>query len=71
MEALSRVTDAHCHPTDTPGSLSVLKDMACRRLCVMATRQYDQQLVERTAETFGERVVPFFGMVVPLLWHLF
>lgn len=67
--------DAHCHPTDTMGSVDQIGNMNCRVLTIMATRREDQALVEQIADRFsvstkeslGEsqssQVLPAFG------WH--
>ncbi|KAI1876975.1 uncharacterized protein JN550_001047 [Neoarthrinium moseri] len=73
------VFDAHCHPTDTLGSVSSISRMKARALTVMSTRSQDQHLVVDVAseqgvtgskalyssgqEDSGRRIIPSFG------WH--
>lgn len=72
------VFDAHCHPTDTMGSVASIQHMKARALTVMSTRSQDQQLVSDIATQQGvqdpdtlnssqssstNRVIPCFG------WH--
>ncbi|KAH7035611.1 uncharacterized protein B0I36DRAFT_372996 [Microdochium trichocladiopsis] len=72
------VYDAHCHPTDTPASVSKISSMKARVLTIMATREQDQDLVAGTCVEYGvknpellksgeggetQRIVPAFG------WH--
>lgn len=66
--------DAHCHPTDTMGSIEDIPQMKARTLTAMATRSQDQDLVADVASTLGltarsglssasTSVIPSFG------WH--
>lgn len=67
--------DAHCHPTDTMGSIGSIPQMKARGFAIMATRSQDQDLVTDVASKLGlttrsalaspdsKNVVPSFG------WH--
>lgn len=67
--------DAHCHPTDTMGSIDSIPQMKARGFAIMATRSQDQDLVTDVASKLGlatrsalsssdaKSVVPSFG------WH--
>ncbi|KAF5025813.1 hypothetical protein F66182_2146 [Fusarium sp. NRRL 66182] len=73
------ICDAHCHPTDTMGSIGEIPSMRAAALTIMATRAQDQDLVAHVAskhpstnlkslfkdspETQNTYVVPSFG------WH--
>ncbi|ORY65018.1 Cut9-interacting protein scn1 [Pseudomassariella vexata] len=72
------VFDAHCHPTDTMGSIALVPGMNVRALTVMSTRSQDQDLVSSIAQDLGvkdgdtlfspqassnQRIIPSFG------WH--
>lgn len=73
------VADAHCHPTDTMGSIASIGSMRARALTIMATRSQDQDLVASVAKEQGitdrgaladspaterpRKIVPAFG------WH--
>ncbi|KAJ5586911.1 uncharacterized protein N7459_002676 [Penicillium hispanicum] len=67
------VYDAHCHPTDTMASVASIPAMQARTLTVMATREEDQELVQKTAHLLNGqndwsgqqegRIIPCFG------WH--
>ncbi|KAL8741421.1 MAG: hypothetical protein Q9190_005967 [Brigantiaea leucoxantha] len=47
------IFDAHCHPTDTIGSLDSIADMKASGLVIMATREEDQEVVRRAADKIG------------------
>jgi Tat protein secretion system quality control protein TatD with DNase activity len=62
--------DAHCHPTDSPESLSQIDAEASGSLCAMSTRPNDQSLVHKFSTDNPDTVVPFFGYH-PWFAHLF
>lgn len=51
--------DAHCHPTDTPSSLSLVASLPARLIC-MSTRIDDVDLVDRIAHY--PNVIPAYGL---------
>ena len=53
--------DAHCHPTDSPETIASIPTMKTSRLCLMATRPNDQNLVAEAARDHKDIVVPFYG----------
>jgi Tat protein secretion system quality control protein TatD with DNase activity len=69
------IFDAHCHPTDTMGSIDEIPGMKAKVLTIMATRREDQDLVDAVASRFSltseeecektssSLVIPAFG------WH--
>lgn len=69
------VCDAHCHPTDTMSSISLIRSkMRARALTVMATRGQDQQLVADVAAKIGlenqDSLDGEQGVIVPSFgWH--
>lgn len=59
---LAHVVDVHCHPTDSDFAMTLeaANDLPIR-ICAMATRRSDQQLVADLAEACPDKVVPCFG----------
>ncbi|KAI0639945.1 hypothetical protein C8Q77DRAFT_1044388 [Trametes polyzona] len=59
---LAHVIDVHCHPTDSDFAMTsdVARDLPIR-ICAMATRRSDQQLVADLARAHPDKVVPCFG----------
>lgn len=51
--------DAHCHPTDTPGTLDAIAGLPARLIC-MTTRFDDVDLVDRIANF--PNVIPAYGL---------
>ncbi|KAI0778717.1 TatD DNase family Scn1, partial [Trametes elegans] len=59
---LAHVVDVHCHPTDS--DLAMTREAARTlpiRICAMATRGSDQDLVADLARAAPDKVVPCFG----------
>ncbi len=58
----SEIRDAHCHITDSMNKVEVgLAAMKTSQLTLMSTRLNDQELVERVAQDYGNRIRPSFG----------
>ncbi|OSD06213.1 Metallo-dependent hydrolase [Trametes coccinea BRFM310] len=59
---LAHVVDVHCHPTDSKAEMThrVVEDLPIR-ICAMATRRSDQELVADLARAHPDKVVPCFG----------
>ncbi|KIY50430.1 TatD DNase family Scn1 [Fistulina hepatica ATCC 64428] len=62
IDVLKHVVDVHCHPTDSPESVTA-ESMARVHItvCAMASQQSDQHLVKDMAIRFHDKVVPYFG----------
>ncbi|KAI0785335.1 TatD related DNase-domain-containing protein [Irpex lacteus] len=58
---LAHIVDAHCHPTDSPISSSVMDALQLKHICAMATRASDQSLVRDLALAYPQKVIPCFG----------
>lgn len=61
---LAHIVDAHCHPTDSPFSSSVMDALPLKHICAMATRASDQSLVRDLALAYPQKVIPCFGLWV-------
>ncbi|EPT03519.1 hypothetical protein FOMPIDRAFT_1028783 [Fomitopsis schrenkii] len=59
-DVLAHVVDVHCHPTDSRLDEELLAKVS-HRLCAMATRGTDQELVAILACRYPDKVVPCFG----------
>ncbi|ORY87750.1 hypothetical protein BCR37DRAFT_390276 [Protomyces lactucae-debilis] len=59
---MTELYDAHCHPTDTISSIDGIASLEAVGLCIMATRESDQELVGQTAIKFSDKVIPAFGI---------
>ncbi|KAF8336460.1 uncharacterized protein EI90DRAFT_3144694 [Cantharellus anzutake] len=59
---ISHLVDVHCHPTDTQ-IIDEDIDALPLRLCAMASRDSDQQLVADLARKWPHKIIPCFG------WH--
>ncbi|KAI9056986.1 TatD DNase family Scn1 [Trametes sanguinea] len=59
---LAHVVDVHCHPTDSDAEMThrVVEDLPIR-ICAMATRHSDQELVAELARAHPDKVIPCFG----------
>ncbi|TGZ81978.1 Metallo-dependent hydrolase [Ascodesmis nigricans] len=55
------IHDAHCHPTDTPTTLSLIPSLQTTTLTIMSTRFEDQPLVASTASQHPTTTIPSFG----------
>ena len=55
------LSDAHCHPTDSLDTIGSISTMKTSRLCLMATRLNDQNLVAKAARDHKDVVIPFYG----------
>lgn len=62
---LRHVVDVHCHPTDSPATLS--PDSMHRlpiTICPMASRKSDQPRVRALAQAHPYKVIPGFGQLL-------
>lgn len=59
-DVLTHIVDAHCHPTDSPLDEEFFSQVS-HRVCAMATRGTDQELVAVLARRYPDKVVPCFG----------
>ncbi|KAH9929667.1 uncharacterized protein B0H18DRAFT_859558, partial [Fomitopsis serialis] len=57
---LAHVVDVHCHPTDSPLDDELFSTLP-HRICAMATRDTDQELVADLARRYPDKVTPCFG----------
>jgi hypothetical protein len=57
---LAHVVDVHCHPTDSGIEDEVLRSIS-HKICAMATRESDQDLVAKLAQDYPDKVIPCFG----------
>lgn len=55
------LTDAHCHPTDSPETLDAIASMLTEKLVCMSTAFHDIDSVAALAERFPSKVVPAYG----------
>lgn len=60
LSVLQHITDVHCHPTDSRISTDDAQTLPLR-ICAMATRSSDQDLVRDLAKSNPDRVIPCFG----------
>ncbi|EEB08703.2 TatD DNase family Scn1 [Schizosaccharomyces japonicus yFS275] len=61
MSAIS-ITDVHCHLTDTPSELNLVKESQIHKCIVMSTRPFDQSFVDQAASDFPDKIIPSFGI---------
>ena len=59
-DVLAHVMDVHCHPTDSSLDEELFSNLY-HRICAMATRGTDQELVTDLARRYPDKVVPCFG----------
>lgn len=61
FDAVIPLYDAHCHPTDTFKTVDEIPNLRVAGLCIMATRETDQDLVSTTAARYMDKIIPCFG----------
>ena len=66
-DVLAYVVDVHCHTTDSPLDEEFFSKLS-HRICAMATRGTDQELVADLARRYPDKVVPCFG--APILTNI-
>lgn len=67
---LQHVVDVHCHPTESPATLS--PDSMHRlpiTICPMASRKSDQPRVRALAQAHPDKVIPGYGQLQPHHFH--
>jgi hypothetical protein len=63
-ELLKRLTDVHCHPTDTDEPARSKEMALCPiNVCAMSTNPHDQGKVRQLALDFPTKVTPCFGNI--------
>lgn len=60
VDVLEHIVDVHCHPTDSEITADDMERLPIK-LCTMATRQSDQELVANLARALPNKIIPCFG----------